>query len=130
MLPENKLFKTSQQKSRHLTKTISKNVLNIFNGCPAVSNETDRNLAIAYDVISADDKYTPRPYLSLEQGKNIDVPGIGTGYIKNKQTLGIQDDKLYWVVGACSTNKRVLIDAENGELTGPVHNFVYCGGTE
>lgn len=66
--------------------------------------------------------------IGLLKGSSIDITGIGTGYLKNKAALNLQDTKWYWEIGACSTNNRIFIDAVSGEA-GILHKFIYCGGT-
>lgn len=57
----------------------------------------------------------------------MDIPGIGTGYLENKQKLNVQTNEWYWEIGACSTNNRVFVNAVSGQA-GLLHKFVYCGG--
>ncbi len=65
--------------------------------------------------------------IGLLKGSSVDIPGIGTGYLENKQKLNIQADEWYWEIGACSTNNRIFVNAVSGQA-GPLHKFVYCGG--
>ena len=63
--------------------------------------------------------------LGLIKGSSVANPGIGTGWIENQQFLGLNSDKWYWELGACSTNRRVFVDALT-MVPSPVHKYVYC----
>ncbi|MBI2315106.1 hypothetical protein HYU93_03580 [Candidatus Daviesbacteria bacterium] len=65
--------------------------------------------------------------IGLLKGSSADIPGIGTGYLENKNTLKLQNGGWYWEIGACSTNNRIFIDATSGD-SGILHKYVYCGG--
>ncbi len=83
-------------------------------------------IAMHYGIINSSDQTSTPINIGLIHGFSVDVTGIGTGYYKNKSILGLTDDKWYWEIGSCATNKRVFLDALSGEQTGPLHSYPYC----
>lgn len=93
------------------------------------------------DLIPPSDRYpvakalgiTAKPddtiYIGLQKGRSLEIGGLGTTYLNNKSKLQINDDAWYWGIGACSTNKRIFINASTSDTT-IVHNYTYCGGVE
>lgn len=99
-----------------------------FDGCfdSAFSLKTKQDLAAKYNI--ADNLSSSNDLnIGLIKGKSADIPGIGSSYMDNKKYLNLEDNSWYWEIGACSTNKRVFINAVTGKA-GPVHSYVYCGG--
>jgi hypothetical protein len=105
------------------------NECHYFDNCfnKILSPEDKYKIANKYQVV---ENMTGSPEdikIGLLKGLSIDVTGIGTGYLNNKEYLNNKDDSWYWEVGACSTNNRIFIDAVSGKA-GPLHQYVYCGG--
>lgn len=92
-----------------------------------LADENKDKVALAYEVIN-DKECGSKIYVDFLKGSKIPVPGIGVGYTENRKILDFDDNRNYWVIGACKTNNRVLIDTETGEQIGPLHRYVYCGG--
>lgn len=99
---------------------------NNYNDCFSglLTNEQINQAAINYEVVESVE-FEEDVIFSLVKGADIDIPGIGTGYIENKDFIGAEDDQWYWEIGACSTNNRVFINAQTGQAL-PKHSYVYC----
>lgn len=92
-----------------------------------ISENDLEKVALAYEVVE-NDQCGPKIFLKLQKGSQINVSGIGTGYLKNREALGFDDYRWYWTVNACVNNKRIIIDALTGQQVGPIHTYVICGG--
>lgn len=96
-----------------------------------ISGDTAQQIALKYKIIDdveASSKYTNDIRIGLLQGGSVDIPGIGIGYEENKKALKLDSTEWYWEIGACSTNKRIYINAITGQSS-LLHTYVYCGGT-
>lgn len=91
------------------------------------SLEEKKMLAVKYNVMNKIQNDS-NIYVELHNLATMDVAGTGGGYVANKAFISTQKDPWYWEVGACSTNKRIFVNAVSG-ASGPVHDYVYCGGT-
>lgn len=97
-----------------------------FDNCYQDIFNADVRLQVArkYEIAnSASDNKDVR--IGLLKGSSVDIPGIGTGYLENKNKLNLQPDTWYWEIGTCSTNNRIFVDAATGQ-PGLLHKFTYC----
>ncbi len=92
-----------------------------------LSNEQRNQIAIDYRIIDNPSESTSDVSVGLVTGATADIPGIGTAWISNRALLKLGEDAWYWEIGACSTNRRVFVNATTGQ-GGLEHSYVYCGG--
>lgn len=94
-----------------------------------LSQSEIKNIALQYKIIDNAASVSSQDIrLGLLKGSDIDIPGIGVGYLSNARLLNLDSHKWYWELGACSTNRRVFVNAETGAVATIVHKYVYCGG--
>jgi hypothetical protein len=82
-------------------------------------------IATDYKIINRPTEYSDDIHIGLIVGSHVDIPGLGMSHTKNERLLHLDRNGWYWEIGACSTNKRVFVNALTGE-PGVVHHYPYC----
>lgn len=123
----------SQQEAFGLLKSVfdtwDGEVCNTFNNCfdKVLTDVEKAQIALAYGVIDTEN-INNRINIGLLRGYEVSPNGFATSYIVDDKTRNSRPKEAwFWEIGSCPTNGRIFVGAADGK-TGPIHNYVYCGG--